>query len=98
MAVHLFHLLIKQNDDILKSFDTSKRNMDTLNLTKLMVDGDLLEQDIAFETGKYLLRFDERLKMFDIFSHPAALERLVRSESLDVWAKLRDLDKAIERN
>ena len=43
MAVHLFHLLVKLNDDILKAFDVSKRNMDTLNLTKLMVDGDLLE-------------------------------------------------------
>lgn len=36
--------------------------------------------------------------MFDIFSHPVALEKLVRSESLDVWAKLRALEKAMERN
>ena len=72
--------------------------MDTLNLTKLMVSGDMLEQEVAFETGKYLLRFDERLKMFDIFSHPTALEKLVRSEQLDVWAKIRSLEKANERN
>ena len=71
--------------------------MDLLNLTKLMVNGDLLEQEIAFECGKYLLRYDVRLKMFDIFSHPVALEKLVRSESIDVWSKLRSYGKALER-
>ena len=69
--------------------------MMALNLTKLMTEGNLLEQEIAFETGKYLLRFDKRLQMLDIFTHPTALEKLVRSESLDVWAKIRGVDKVI---
>ena len=45
-----------------------------------------------------MLRFDKRLTMMEIFTNPTALERLVRSESLDVWAKLRDMDKVIETN
>ena len=72
--------------------------MEALNLTKLMTEGNLLEQEIAFETGKYLLRFDKRLQMLDIFTHPTALEKLVRSESLDVWAKIRGVDKVIQAN
>ena len=43
MAVHLFHILIQQSDRILNAFDVRKENMDVLNLTKLMVNGDALE-------------------------------------------------------
>lgn len=97
-AVFLFSSLIQRDDRILNAFDPTKENMEILDLTKMMMEGDLLEQEVAFETGKYLLRFDKRLKMMDIFTHPTALEKLVRSESLDVWAKLRGFDKVVQDN
>ena len=97
-SVHLFSALIQKSDKILNAFNPSKENMQILDLTKMVTEGNLLDQEVAFEAGKYLLRFDKRLTMMDIFTHPTALEKLVRSESLDVWAKLRDIDKVIATN